>query len=210
MANAIDYKKLLGAAAVSVLAEHKSAKLATKRRVRVGKGDARAWAQKTVSGWKPSNIEVFLLLADPERKDSFTKTSELAKRCKTTPAAVRAFLKRLRAITVRTRAAEGNDISQTDVRLFIRGSELFWSAYGVRMKLNTSMLTYAEARAITETTLGVTTAARDNYAVAMTAAEADTERSEEERSEARIKLNAKYDDVPVAMKQSGLFAEGAS
>lgn len=190
-------------AATSVLAHHIKCRLA-QAGCRLRRGSEEGHAKNLTRRWKHfASVMAFFILA---RAPDFTPIRKLAADTGTTPEKMSAWWRRLSKSTLPVYRI-GTD-EPREIELFRHGSEKFHAGNGVKLQLDTSMLTYAAANWVTESTFPATLSKQKNYhgAAWRQATDADETKSEEEKTRAvrRMKDEMQKPDVAPS-KQADLF-----
>lgn len=201
MSTAIDMNVLLREAVTLALAHHIETRLA-QAGCKLLRGSAMGHAKWLVSRWTDANVRAFYVLA--KAQDRFWSHTQLAHEAKSSAKATRDFWSRtLKGSQVAARLVDS--VERQEVKLFRRGKEMWFSNLGIKLQLATEMLRFDLARIVTNSTMGQTLALRQNYEGACEAQEADASKSEEERAEARERLDGELARPEVVRVQERLF-----
>lgn len=201
MSNAVNMTDLLREAVTMLLAQHIRARL-MQCGCRLLRGSPEGQAKWIVSKWSEANVHAFYILVKSD--DRFWSHAQLAREAGCAPESTREFWRK--TIKGSHVAAHFIDTTQREnVRLFRRGREMFWGGAGIKLQVNTEMLPFAIARAVTDSTMSQTIAHRQNFEGACEAQESDESKGAEERTAARAKLEGDMVQAPSEQAQKKLF-----
>jgi len=208
MAMAIDEMALLRTACESILAHHIKARL-VQTGARLVRGDADGHARWIVGKWRDREVRLFYFLSTT--KSEIVASRVYAKAAGYEDAKVaRKFIASLRSKKVaryRIRVRLHDTTQEEMVALFRQGRELFYSNAGVKLEVGSKLLDFSLAQQVTSDTLPIYSIVRANHEGAVAAQEADTTRSDAERSDARKRLEAEErSQSGHEKKQAELFA----
>jgi hypothetical protein len=185
MSSAFSYEQDMARDAASkIVAHHIKARL-MQTGCKLRRGDPESTADKLIRPWSRASVIAFYILAKENRTLSATA---LAGRTNGSAKALASWWHRLKRYYVL--ALPHDTIGKTvKVYVFRHGSEMFHGADGVKLQLNTSMLDWSVSRWIFDSTLERNVTERKNQEGALAAQEADETRTEEQRTEARRRMN---------------------